>query len=94
MCPEKYAVIMMTGFNSCVSIFCYQIVQLEFLSLSVCECADCKCDYVAIYNGNSVSDPLIDKYCGNNIVTDITTGHQSHIVFKSGDSSGNNRGFK
>jgi M6 family metalloprotease-like protein len=43
-----------------------QFVKAEFLSFELESSNDCEYDYLSIYNGLSVSSPLIGTYCGNN----------------------------
>ncbi len=43
-----------------------QSVKAEFLSFELESSNDCEYDYLNIYNGLSVSSPLIGTYCGNN----------------------------
>ncbi|XP_070538899.1 zinc metalloproteinase nas-39-like [Ptychodera flava] len=43
------------------------VLRLFFLDFDVEPAFGCRFDYVAVYNGNSTSEPMIGKYCGEKI---------------------------
>lgn len=51
----------------------------------------CNTDYVEIHE-NDPSGPLIGKYCGNRIPSNVTTAHKLWIKFRS-DDFGTSAGF-
>jgi len=47
-------------------------ITLEFITFQVEAHASCGWDYLAIYNGTSTSDPLLDKFCDTGNPPDMT----------------------
>ena len=60
-----------------------QFVKAEFLSFELEASDDCEYDYLNIYNGVSVSSPLIGTYCGNNSpATIVSTDASGALTFQ------------
>ena len=55
---------------------------------------NCIYDYIAVYNGPSLSDPLIGRLCGDQSPGTVTSSmNEIMLVFKS-DAAKSFRGFK
>lgn len=68
-------------------------VKIVFSIFHLEEHADCKFDYVSVYDGASTEAPLIGKYCGATVPDDITSsGRYLTVIFRS-DPSVNELGF-
>jgi hypothetical protein len=60
-----------------------QSIKAEFLSFELEASDDCEYDYLSIYNGVSVSSPLIETYCGNNSpATIVSTDASGALTFQ------------
>ena len=60
-----------------------QSVKAEFLSFELESSDECEYDYLNIYNGVSVSSPLIGTYCGNNSpATIVSTDASGALTFQ------------
>ncbi|XP_061178089.1 cubilin-like [Saccostrea echinata] len=59
-----------------------KIVNLRFESMDLEEVRDCRYDYVLVHDGLSEDDPLIGKYCGNQIPAPIkSTSNVLYVLF-------------
>ena len=56
-------------------------------------CSSPFCTYVEVYDGNSESSPLLERFCYNTAQEDkVSSGNQMFVKFRSGFSL--NRGFE
>lgn len=56
--------------------------------------ATCNYDYLEVYDGPDTFSPLIDRYCNNNIPTDITSSGTSITIFFHSDGGVEDPGFE
>uniref|UniRef100_A0A8C0RW72 Cubilin n=1 Tax=Canis lupus familiaris TaxID=9615 RepID=A0A8C0RW72_CANLF len=71
-----------------------RVVQLKFSDFDVVPSTFCSQDYLAIYDGSNISDPLLGKFCGSNLPPNIkSSNHSMLLVFKT-DSFQTARGWK
>jgi len=56
--------------------------------------ASCSEDYLAVYDGSNISDPLLGQFCGSNLPPNIRSSNNSmFLVFKT-DSIQTARGWR
>ncbi|XP_053730477.1 deleted in malignant brain tumors 1 protein-like [Synchiropus splendidus] len=63
-------------------------LRFTFLELENC----CSCDYISVYNGNSIGHPYLGRVCNGSVRTFQSTSHEMTVVFRT-DSSVVARGF-
>jgi len=71
------------------------VVELTFLDFDVEPFTNCTFDYVAIYDGSSLDDPEIARFCGSTVPNPPvvrSTSNQMFIRLKA-DGSVSARGF-
>ena len=54
-----------------------QKVKVQFSAFDLEESTNCVYDYLKIYNGNSISTPLVGSYCGTSLPGTVTSTHSS-----------------
>lgn len=54
----------------------------------------CSQDYLAIYDGYSVSDPLLGKFCGSKLPPNVKSSNNSMLLVFKTDSFQTARGWK
>ncbi|XP_019383844.1 PREDICTED: CUB domain-containing protein 2 [Gavialis gangeticus] len=70
------------------------VVKLVFIDLQMENNVECNFDYVAIFDGPTLGDAHLSRYCGNMKPPDIISStHELLVVFKSDFNIGG-RGFK
>ena len=67
-----------------------QIVQLSFIDFLLELCLTCDC--LSIFDGDSVSSPLVAKFCTLGPSDVKSTGQSLYLVFTS-NTAGNDKGF-
>uniref|UniRef100_A0A452U8T7 Cubilin n=1 Tax=Ursus maritimus TaxID=29073 RepID=A0A452U8T7_URSMA len=71
-----------------------RVLQLKFSDFDVVPSTFCSQDYLAIYDGSDISDPLLGKFCGSELPPNIkSSNHSLLLVFKT-DSFETARGWK
>ncbi|XP_008565950.1 PREDICTED: cubilin [Galeopterus variegatus] len=71
-----------------------RVIQLKFNDFDVVPSAFCSNDYLAIYDGSNISDPLLGKFCGSKLPPNFkSTSNSMLLVFKT-DSFQTARGWK
>ena len=78
---------MFTPYN--VSLFLTLQIRISFLAFNL----ENNFDKVLIYNGSSVSDPLIDDLSGTTVPADVHTNSDNVFVHFTSDSSIQKTGF-
>ncbi|CAH0721455.1 unnamed protein product, partial [Brenthis ino] len=69
-------------------------IQLHFFELDIESHRNCSFDYLAIYDGEHTTDPLLNKYCNSTQPAPVqSTGSEILIHFHS-DKLGNGKGFQ
>lgn len=63
------------------------VIQLSFKEFEIEREKLCDYDYLAIYNGNSSSSPLLGRRCGFGTSGQfVSTGHQMYMKFVTDDT--------
>ena len=71
------------------------VIKLNFSRFDLEQSSNCTKDYVLIKNGISVDSPVIGRYCGSQIPTNITsTGYELLIQFVTDGLINNRTGFE
>ncbi|XP_015441120.1 cubilin isoform X1 [Pteropus alecto] len=71
-----------------------KVILLKFIDFDVVPSSFCSQDYLAVYDGSSISDPLLGKFCGSKLPPIVKSSNNSmHLVFKT-DSFQEARGWK
>ncbi|KAM7237074.1 hypothetical protein CapIbe_011318 [Capra ibex] len=71
-----------------------RVIQLKFNDFDVVPSASCSEDYLAVYDGSNISDPLLGQFCGSNLPPSIRSSNNSmFLVFKT-DSIQTARGWR
>ncbi|XP_078578511.1 inactive serine protease PAMR1-like isoform X1 [Branchiostoma floridae x Branchiostoma japonicum] len=77
-----------------ISVSAGNAIMLQFTSFSLEEDSLCEYDYVAVYDGPTVSSPLLGKFCGSTPPGPVqSSGNQIVVRFYS-DYSGEYDGFE
>ncbi|XP_008147050.2 cubilin [Eptesicus fuscus] len=62
-----------------------KVILLKFIDFDVVFSTSCSQDYLAIYDGYSISDPLLGKFCGSKLPPNVKSSNNSMLlVFKTG----------
>ncbi|XP_028042901.1 cubilin homolog [Bombyx mandarina] len=69
-------------------------IQLMFFTLDIENHANCSFDYLAIYDGEHSSDPLIKKYCNTTQPEPIISASSDILIHFHSDSYNNGYGFQ
>ena len=71
------------------------VIKLNFTRFDLEKSYNCTKDYVLIKNGISIDSPVIGRYCGSQIPTNITsTGYELLIQFVTDGQFNNRTGFE
>ncbi|KAM9673713.1 cubilin [Trichechus inunguis] len=71
-----------------------KVIQLKFNDFDVVPSALCSQDYLAIYDGSNISDPLLGKFCGSKLPPDVKSSNNSLLLVFKTDSFQTARGWK
>lgn len=72
-----------------------QQAQITFEDIQLQSTDNCSSDYILIRNGPSLSSPVIGKYCGGSVPTEIRTQrHEALIEFHTNTDGNVGRGFR
>ncbi|XP_032520799.2 cubilin homolog [Danaus plexippus] len=69
-------------------------IQLHFFQLDIEVHVNCSFDYIAIYDGESTSDPLINKYCNSSQPEPIQSSSSEMLIHFHSDATSNGYGFQ
>ena len=88
--PLVQALLVQVGWvDKCAVFFC----RFRFTAFSLEAASRCQYDYVAIYDGDSVSSPLIGRYCGTTVPDVVKSTSNKMLVNFVTDSSLTSDGF-
>ncbi|KAG8515901.1 Cubilin, partial [Galemys pyrenaicus] len=71
-----------------------KVIQLKFSDFDVVPSTFCSDDYLAIYDGLNMSDPLLGKFCGSKRFPAIKSSNNSMLLVFRTDSSETARGWR
>ncbi|XP_039746472.1 cubilin [Pararge aegeria] len=69
-------------------------IQLHFFQLDLEEHANCSFDYLAIYDGEHTTDPLINKYCNTTQPAPVQSASSELLIHFHSDALGSGKGFQ
>lgn len=69
-------------------------IQLHFFELDIEVHANCSFDYLAIYDGEHTSDPLLNKYCNSSQPPPIQSASSELLIHFHSDAFGSGKGFQ
>ncbi|KAI8440547.1 hypothetical protein MSG28_001789 [Choristoneura fumiferana] len=69
-------------------------IQLHFFELDIEIHANCTYDYIAIYDGEHNSDPLISKYCNSTQPAPVHSAGSDILIHFHSDAYGSGHGFQ
>ncbi|XP_048481076.1 cubilin-like [Plutella xylostella] len=69
-------------------------IQLHFFEFDIEAHKNCSFDYVAIYDGEHITDPLINKYCNSSQPAPIQSAGSEILVHFHSDGIGSGNGFQ
>ena len=70
------------------------VIKLNFTRFNLQQSDNCTKEYVLIKNGISIDSPLIGRYCGSQMPTNITSTGYNLIVHFITDGNNNKTGFQ
>lgn len=71
-----------------------RVIQLKFNDFDLVPSTFCSQDYLEIYDGSNISDPLLGKFCGSTLPPNVKSSNNTmFLVFKT-DSVHTARGWK
>ncbi|XP_036315022.1 cubilin [Pipistrellus kuhlii] len=71
-----------------------KVILLKFIDFDVIFSTSCSQDYLAIYDGYSISDPLLGKFCGSKLPPNVKSSNNSMLLEFKTDSFQTARGWK
>ncbi|XP_004860031.1 cubilin [Heterocephalus glaber] len=71
-----------------------RVVLLKFRNFDVVPSAVCSNDFVAIYDGSNISDPLLGKFCGSKLPPVIKSSSNSMLLVFKTDAVQTARGWR
>ncbi|XP_058537778.1 cubilin isoform X1 [Neofelis nebulosa] len=71
-----------------------RVIQLKFSDFDVVPSTFCSQDYLAIYDGSNISNPLLGKFCGSILPPNIKSNNNSMLLVFKTDSFQTARGWK
>ncbi|XP_045763527.1 cubilin homolog [Maniola jurtina] len=69
-------------------------IQLHFFELDIEKHANCSFDYLAIYDGEHTTDPLLNKYCNTTQPAPIQSASSEVLIHFHSDAFGSGKGFQ
>ncbi|XP_023942426.2 cubilin-like [Bicyclus anynana] len=69
-------------------------IQLHFFELDIENHANCSFDYLAIYDGEHTTDPLLNKYCNTTQPAPIQSASSEILIHFHSDAMGSGKGFQ
>ena len=58
-----------------------QVIQLHFLNFDLGDSSNCSSSSVKVYDGNDVTAPLLQTFCGRGLPGDVTSSGNSLFVY-------------
>ncbi|KAF6371602.1 cubilin [Rhinolophus ferrumequinum] len=71
-----------------------KVILLKFIDFDVVPSTFCSQDYLAIYDGSTISDPLLGKFCDSNLPPNVKSNRNSMVLAFKTDASQTARGWK
>uniref|UniRef100_A0A671G8C4 Cubilin n=1 Tax=Rhinolophus ferrumequinum TaxID=59479 RepID=A0A671G8C4_RHIFE len=71
-----------------------KVILLKFIDFDVVPSTFCSQDYLAIYDGSTISDPLLGKFCDSNLPPNVRSNRNSMVLAFKTDASQTARGWK
>ncbi|MBZ3891922.1 Cubilin [Sciurus carolinensis] len=71
-----------------------RVVLLKFGDFNVVPSTFCSHDYLAVYDGSNISDPLLGKFCGSKLPPTIKSSNNSMVLVFKTDSFQTARGWR
>ncbi|KAF9421742.1 hypothetical protein HW555_002423 [Spodoptera exigua] len=69
-------------------------ISLHFFALDIESHTNCSFDYLALYDGEHTSDPLINKYCNSTQPAPVQSAGSDMLIHFHSDAYGAGRGFQ
>ncbi|CAH2083519.1 unnamed protein product [Euphydryas editha] len=69
-------------------------IQLHFFELDIEEHANCSFDFLAIYDGSRIEDPLIGQYCNSTQPAPVQSAGSDMLIHFHSDEYGDGKGFQ
>lgn len=69
-------------------------IQIHFFALDIETHANCSFDYLAIYDGMRISDPLLARYCNSSQPAPIQSSGSEILIYFHSDAFGAGTGFQ
>lgn len=69
-------------------------ISLHFYALDIETHVNCSFDYLAIYDGEHTSDPLLDKYCNSTQPAPVQSASSDLLIHFHSDAYGSGNGFQ
>ncbi|XP_050561143.1 cubilin-like [Spodoptera frugiperda] len=69
-------------------------ISLHFFALDIESHSNCSFDYLALYDGEHTSDPLINKYCNSTQPAPVQSAGSEMLIHFHSDAYGAGRGFQ
>ncbi|KAM5338742.1 cubilin [Glossophaga mutica] len=71
-----------------------KVILLKFIDFDVVPSTSCSQDYLAVYDGYNISDPLLGKFCGSKLPPNVKSSNNSMLLVFNTDSFQTARGWK
>ncbi|XP_024431584.2 cubilin [Desmodus rotundus] len=71
-----------------------RVILLKFIDFHVVPSTSCSQDYLAVYDGYNISDPLLGKFCGSKLPPNVKSSNNSMLLVFNTDSFQTARGWK
>lgn len=69
-------------------------IQLHFFALDIEKHSNCSFDFVAIYDGEHTTDPLVNKYCNSTQPPPVQSAGSDLLIHFHSDAYGSGNGFQ
>ncbi|CAB3235739.1 unnamed protein product [Arctia plantaginis] len=69
-------------------------INLNFFALDIEVHSNCSFDYLAIYDGGHVTDPLLSRYCNTTQPAPVVSASSEMLIHFHSDSYGSGKGFQ
>ncbi|XP_037366570.1 cubilin isoform X2 [Talpa occidentalis] len=77
-----------------ITVWANRVIQLKFSDFDVVPSTSCSNDYLAIYDGSNMSDPLLGRFCGSKRFPNIKSSNNSVLLVFKTDSFQTARGWR
>ncbi|XP_036131390.1 cubilin [Molossus molossus] len=71
----------------------HKVILLKFIEFDVVLSTSCSQDYLAIYDGDDISDPLLGQFCGSRLPPHVKSSNNSMLLVFKTDSFQTARGW-